>query len=99
MGFYYDDQLNNKSNTIRLYGTKDGSTYTEEPLAKAIFNEDFEFEISNSWSDFAGGNFIEGLFNQVRGYAPYADYIVDKLRKINFNETNNSDDKLISDIS
>lgn len=51
MGFYYDDQLNNKSNTIRLYGTKDGSTYTEEPLAKAIFNEDFEFEISNSWSD------------------------------------------------
>lgn len=99
MGFYYDDQLNNKSNTIRLYGTKNGTKYTDEPLAKAIFNEDFEFEISNSWSDFAGGNFIEGMFNQVRGYAPYADYIVDKLRKIDFNETNNSDDKLISDIS
>ena len=50
MGFYYDDQLNNKSNTIRLYGTKNGTKYTDEPLAKAIFNEDFEFEISNSWS-------------------------------------------------
>lgn len=91
MGFYYDDQLNNKSNTIRLYGTKDGSSYIKEPLAKAIFNEDFEFEVANSWSDFDGGNFAEGLFNQLKPFAPYMDFITDRLKEIDFSNTDKMD--------
>lgn len=100
MGFYYDDQLNNKANTIRLYGTEKGSTtYSKEPLAKAIFNEDFEFEVANSWSDFDGGNFAEGLFNQIKPFAPYMDFVTRQLAQIPFDKTNNSDNEYVRRIS
>lgn len=87
MGFYYDDQLKNKDNTIRLYGN--GPNYRGDPIATAIFNEDFEFEIGNSWSDFTGGNFAEGLFNQVKGFAPYAKFFADRINEIDFDKYKN----------
>jgi hypothetical protein len=73
MGFYYDEQLDNTDYTIRLYTGAPTYEETEENLiAKSIFNDNFEFEIGNSWGQFEGGNFIEGLFNQLKPYAAYA---------------------------
>lgn len=77
MAFYYDDQMNNDTYTVRLYG--DGSStganseavYGDKVLAKALFTENFEFEIGNSWTNFDAGNMIEGLFNSIKPLAAY----------------------------
>jgi hypothetical protein len=89
MGFYYDEQMADKDLTIRLYPStsiQDGVIKNEgkyltnkNPIATAIFNEDFEIEISNNWSDFEGNNIIENLFNSVKPLAGVAGTISDIL--------------------
>lgn len=97
MGFYYDDQIKNKDYTIRLYGG--GPNYDESPgseLAVALFNEDFEFEVANTWSDFDGGNAIEGLFNTVKPYAAYTGEIIEQLNKLDLSGGTTKPSKLLN---
>lgn len=76
MGFYYDKQLKNKDYTIRLWGN--GPSY-DKLLAIAIFNDNFDFEIGNSWTDF-GGDPLGSLWNStVNPMAPYVGSAIDKL--------------------
>ena len=35
-----------------------------------IFQEDFSFNINNEWSSWDGGNAIEGIYNNIRQWAP-----------------------------
>lgn len=109
-GFYYDEQLKNKSLTAALYpNTKleNGAwvaanpnaknleksvgdsgqkvpdwaeAYSTTPIAKALSTEDFQIEISNQWTDFDGGNFLEGLFNTFKPYAPYVQSLAKGLK-------------------
>lgn len=73
MGWYYDDQLNSKEYTIRLYGDgKPNGQYSDTPIATAIYDSNFEFEINNTWNTFEGGNMIEGLWNSIKPLAGYA---------------------------
>lgn len=58
MSFYYDDQLASESNTIKLMG---GDDYKIE-IARAIYSDDFEFEVTNTWSDFNAGNPLEAAW-------------------------------------
>lgn len=45
--------------------------YSTTPIASAICSEDFQIEIGNQWTDYEGGNPIEGAFNSMKPYAPY----------------------------
>lgn len=86
MGFYYDKQIKNKDYTIRLWGN--GPSY-DKHLATAIFNENFEFEVGNNWSNFDGGNAIENTFNSLKPWAGYLGSVKNVLKGMNFNDSQN----------
>ena len=46
------------------------SSYYAEPICSSIFTEDFNFNITNEWTSWDGGNFIEGLFKNLKPFAP-----------------------------
>lgn len=100
MGFYYDDQIKNKDNTIRLYKKDESSDKGNKPLASAIFNEDFEFEIANSWTDFStSGNFLEGLYESVKPFSAYGNFISDQLSNVDFGKWIGGESKVADLIS
>jgi len=46
------------------------ASYYAEPICSSIFSEDFNFTITNEWTSWDGGNFLENLFKSVKPYAP-----------------------------
>lgn len=51
-------------------GAEAGKHYGKDPLARCIFSEDFSYSIMNDFTDANMGNPIEGLFNNVKHWAP-----------------------------
>lgn len=97
MGFYYDDQMNRSDFTVRLYGNYSPSSGydTSKPIATAIFSDNFEFEIGNSWSNMENSisNAIEAGWNKIKSFAPYAPTIENvfaKMKKMGAFEGGNS---------
>lgn len=104
MGFYYDDQLSNLDMTIRLYSNTKASSddngnltfeeipgrqYTNE-LARAIFNEDFQVEVNNNWSNFDGGNFLESLWGTAKQFGAIINDIDLQIGDLSVDENDNS---------
>lgn len=84
MGWYYDDQLKSKEYTIRLYGDgKVNGQYSDEAIATAIYDSNFEFDISNTWNNFEAGNMIENLVNSFKPLAGYAGNLQQTLKEMN----------------
>ena len=50
-------------------GTKE-FTYDKIPIAVSLLSEDPSFSIGNNFTDFNGGNPLEGIFNQIKPFAP-----------------------------
>jgi hypothetical protein len=51
-----------------------GHPYALEPICTAIYNEDFNVSVANSWSDF-GGDMLGQMWESIKPMAPYADHI------------------------
>lgn len=64
------------------YADADSDGYLLKPLCRSVLSEDFQVAISNNWSDFAGGQQVSDLFNQIKPLAPYAEWATSKLRTI-----------------
>ena len=45
--------------------------YRAKPLITSILNEDFQFNIGNSWGDAGGATSLESAFNNLKTLAPY----------------------------
>lgn len=69
----YWDLVENLGETER-----DSDGYLKDPIAKAIITEDFQLAAGNSWEDGGIMDDLTGLFNQVKGMAPFADYVSQK---------------------
>lgn len=83
MGFYYDEQLNNRSYTVRLYGDGDGHGDYPNLIAKSIWTENFEFATSNTWNNFESvGNPLESIWNQANKFSGFAKPIVETIQKL-----------------
>lgn len=53
--------------------------YRKKPIATAILKEDFTVAVSNSWTDFSGGDTLNSIWNSLRPFAGYAKYADKKL--------------------
>lgn len=78
--WFFDDQMMERDYTVRLYG--DGPGYSEL-IATALFSDNFEFEINNTWNQFEAGNVLEGLWSQIKPLAGYAGGIKETLEAMN----------------
>ena len=56
-------------------------SYGVDPIARCIMSEDFSYSIANNFSDYNGGNPIEGLFESLKPYAPILEKFGKNLEK------------------
>lgn len=68
------------------------SEYREEPICRAIINEDFNVSVANSWSDF-GGDMLGQIWESVKPLAPYADAFQNMIAQAvkDYNDPNNKE--------
>lgn len=59
-----------KGNILKSSKENQKYKYRLKPIATAIASEDFVVNVSNSWTDFGKNNPIEGMFNDLKPYAP-----------------------------
>ena len=65
--------------------------YRIKPIATAIAGEDFSVNISNSWTDFGRENQIEGMFNNLKPYAPIIGRAAKALNEVSQSEKGNTE--------
>lgn len=83
MGFYYDEQLNNRSYTVRLYGDGDGKGKYPNLIAKSIWTENFEFSTSNTWNNFESvSNPLEYTWNTMNKFSGFANPVINAIQGI-----------------
>lgn len=56
------EPVNEENDWSRCYG--------KQPIARCILSEDFSYSIGNNFSDYNGGNAIEGAFETFKPFAP-----------------------------
>lgn len=56
--------------------------YFTTPICQSIASEDFQVSISNSWQDFAAGQQITDMFNQIRPIGAYLEWGQEKIDRI-----------------
>jgi len=87
-----EDEPGDKQTSIN---NKKDTRYGKTPICTSILAEDFGITISNSWTDFEGGNQLQNMFNGiVKPLGPYASFLGKGLEKLsqgaaNFSTENN----------
>lgn len=67
--------------------------YGKTPICTSILAEDFGITISNSWTDFEGGNQLQNMFNGImKPLGPYASFLGKGLEKLSQGAANFSND-------
>lgn len=70
--------------------------YRKKPIATAILKEDFTVAISNTWTDFSGGDTLNSIWNSLRPFAGYAKYAAEKMGEMQKQQEDLDDDILDS---
>lgn len=81
-GYYTKESNKDFNGKAKNSQEVDDDGYFKKALCRSIASEDFQVAISNSWQDFAGGNQISELFNQIRPIGAYYNWAKPKIEKI-----------------